>query len=791
MILRKTKKSKNGVEELPSKKLKAATTQNSLQYKYLYENGIMHVVEDVYSRTYDLLPITYTTATDTEQKIILSQYNSALNQLSNNDHFQLTLLVKKTPKGEYMEENAYAPRTDGFDHFREEFNTIIEDNYDKGHNNFKVGRFITLSTHAANQRDARRNLESMSDNFSEELRAIKSGLTPLEAMERLQVMNDILRPGAPLYGDYSDLEKQKLRSQDLIAPGVLNFNRPGKISFGINDKEGEVLFLRDYPRNLSDSMFKELTEAGIEMVLTIHGSPYSIAETNQSLRTASMDVEGEVLKQRSKSSHKGSGGDYIARGTREYYEDVNEQIDFVTETGDTQFSTTIMVYTWADNSDELRHNIQQINAVGKKFGANFEPFYLTQEQALNSILPLGKNYMDFEKSFVRDLLTPNLSVNSPYTSQDIQHKGGKFYGINLLSKNNILINRMSDELKNSNGGIMAVSGGGKSFAAKNEIISTLLARPKDEVIILDPEREYIPIAKEFKGQVVHVGPGSPVSINALDLEDTEGLGIEGNPIADKANFLLSIFGNILGRITPTQRTLIDRVTKEVYRQYDKPNLQDWFGVLKENQSEEARDLVGGLGIYIEGSLNMFAKNTNVDLNSRLTIYDTNSLKNEMAVFGYMVILDKIWNKVVENRRKGIVTWVYIDEFQILINPNQIQQLREAASNIYARIRKYGGNPTFMTQSAETMAATLEGRNIMFNSDFLILLQQKSGVLKALIEEFNLTDKQASYLSSPAAGAGLIIAGSNIIPFSNKIPKQTALFKLMDTKVNNDRQTSAG
>ncbi|WP_407351007.1 hypothetical protein [Lactococcus garvieae] len=154
-------------------------------------------------------------------------------------------------------------------------------------------------------------------------------------------------------------------------------------------------------------------------------------------------------------------------------------------------------------------------------------------------------------------------------------------------------------------------------------------------------------------------------------------------------------------------------------------------------------------------------------------------------------MDKIWNKVVENRRKGVVTWVYIDEFQILINPNQIQQLREAASNIYARIRKYGGNPTFMTQSAETMAATLEGRNIMFNSDFLILLQQKGGVLKALNEEFNLTEKQSSYLSSPAAGAGLIIVGSNIIPFSNKIPKQTALFKLMDTKVKNDRQTSTG
>ncbi|MGV8956305.1 VirB4-like conjugal transfer ATPase, CD1110 family [Lactococcus lactis] len=779
MILKKRKKSKN---QTSNKEQKSATTQNSLMYIALFENGLMHVVDKIFSNTYELGAITYTTATDREQKNILSRYNAAINQLSEHEHFQLTLLITKNPKEKYMQEAAYQFQNDGFDELRNEFNHILEANYDRGRNNFKVERYITLSTEADNQRKAMQRLEVVSDMFAEELREINSPLTQLNGMERLKVMNKLLRPGKPLYGSYKEIECSKRTTKDMIAPNFLEFNMRTKLDFQMDDKYGEVLYLREFPRNLSDELFKNLTEAEVEMAITIHGTPYSILETNQRLRNEVTDIEIEVINREMKATSRGYSTQHIARTTKELKADLDEQLEFVSETGDKQISSTFMIYVWADSKEQLQQDVAKIKAVGNKFGAVFEPFYLTQEMALNASLPLGKNYMDFERMFLRDLITPNLSINSPYTSMDVQHEGGTYYGINQLSKNNILINRSGEEMANGNGGIMAVSGGGKSFAGKTEMISTLLKNPKDEIIILDPELEYTPIASQLKGVVIPVAPGTNTAINIMELPDSKDIAKDDNPVALKADFLISIFGDLVGGLSSTQRGIVDTVTNNTYRKYSNPSLQDWYEELKADVRPQAQELVGELEIYVTGSLNMFAKPTNVNTDCRLTIYDMHALKNEMSVLGYMVILDRVWNKVAANKRKGITTRVYFDEFQIIMTPSQNELLRTKAADIYSRIRKYGGIPTFMTQSAETMLSTEQGRSILFNSDFLILLEQKLDVYKAIVDKYELTPKQASYLKNPGKGKGLIIAGGKVIPFNNTIPSDTKLYKIMDTKV---------
>lgn len=740
----------------------------------------MHVVDDVYSKTYDLGAINYTTAQLERQKTILSQYNAAINSLSEDNHFELNLLVTKNPKGEYMKETSYQLQKDKKDVLRKEFNKIIEENYDNGRNNWKVERFITLSTKANDVRNARKRLLNIGETFEDELNGVKISLKEQDGMERLRTMNKILRPGKPLYGDYQDIERSRRTTKDLIAPNFFDFKKAGKTAFQIDDNYGQVLYLRDFPKNLSDRMAKNLTEAETEMVITIHGTPYSVSNTTKKLRSESTDIGAEVIKREMKASERGYSTQHIARTIKEDQKDVDEQIEFVEETGDKQFSCTFLVYVWADSKESLYHQVAKVNTVGEKFGAVFEPLYLVQEQALNSSLPMGKNYLDFERTFVRDLITPNISINSPFTSQDVQHKGGIYYGINLLSKNNILINRMGSEMKNANGGIMAVSGGGKSFAAKSEITAVRLKNPKTEIIILDMEREYLPLADNLDGEVITVAPGSNTSINILELANEKYLQAGDSPIAIKSNFLISLIPNLMGPITASQRTKIDSALQETFREFANPTWLEWFDVLKRDPSEEARALVEGLGLYVTGSLNMFAKKTNVNLSKNLIIYDMYLLKNEMATFGYLAILDRIWNKVVENRAKGIETRVYIDEFQVIINPSQPEVLRVQAAEIYSRIRKYLGCPTFMTQSAETMLSTMEGRSILFNSDFLILLEQKGEVLDALVERFKLTDKEAMYLENNKVGTGLIVAGGQIIPFSNLIPEDTKLFELMNT-----------
>lgn len=794
MILNGIKKSKKQTSKAESKAKKqeqnkrVASTQNSLGYKYLFENGLMNVVDDIYSFTYDLDAVTYSTANEDEQVNILSRYNSAINQLSENEHFQLTLLVSKTPKGEYMEETSFpqlnqegTPEVVGT--LVDELNEIIEERYDDGRNNFKVSRYITLSTHAENQRIGQRKLDNIGDTFNEEIREVRSGLKKLDGMQRVKLLNSILRPAKEVYGTFEDIKLSNRTTHDMIAPNLLDFRSATKSDFQIDGNFGSVLYLREFPRNLSDQMFKEMTEAEVEMVATIHATSYSIANTNRRLRNEATDIEMDVIKREIKASSRGYNTQHIARTTKEFQADVNEQIEFVAESGDKQQSSTFLIYTWAESKEELNHNIKKVQAIGDKYGAIFEPFYLTQEWALNSSLPLGKNYMDFERTFLRDLITPNISINSPFTSVDIQQEGGKYYGINELSKNNIVINRKGKELLNANGGIMAVSGGGKSFAAKTEMITTFIKRPKDEIIIVDAEQEYKVIGQALGGQNIQVAPGSSTYINVMELPKSDDLSVDDNPIAIKSDFLVSLVGNLLKGLTPVQRSIVDSVTRTTYQTVVEPTLQDWYEILKKDTREEALELVGAMEIYITGSLNMFAKKTNIEQNSRVTIYDMHSLKNEMSSFGYMVILDRIWQRVVENNKKDVTTWVYFDEFQIIMNPSQEQQLRVQASDIYARIRKYNGVPTFMTQTAETMMSTIEGRSIMFNSAFLILLEQQGEVLKSLIQEFNLTPRQASYLRNPGVGKGLIIAGGQVIPFSNKIPDNTTLYKIMDTAPN--------
>jgi hypothetical protein len=784
----KTKKKLSKSEARRIKRLEknvSPTAQNTLRYKALFENGIMHTVENRYSQTFQLGELNYTTATEDEQSNIATKYNDAINSLSEKETFQLTLVVSKRTKAEYLKEQAYALQNDCFDVLREEENDLIVDAYEKGRNNYKISRFITLSTEGVDLENARRRLENISEPFAQEMLEIDATFEPLDGFGRMQVISDVLRPNIPLYGDFEDIRLSSLTTKDLVAPQYIDFSK-SNVDYEIDGRFCKDIYLRDFPRKLSDTMFKDLCATEQEMVVTIHAKPYSISDTNSRLRDQATDVEAEAIRREKKALENNQSPQYIARTTKENQNDVEKTIEFVSKTGDKQQLSTFIVHFSGETREELQQNEAKIKGVADKFGAVFAPLYMVQEEALNSTLPLGENYVDIEKNYVRDLITPNIAINSPFTSADVQHKNGKLYGINSLSKNNILINRKDDSLDNGNMGIVGPSGTGKSVTSKNEIISTLLKNPNDEVIIVDPEREYLPIAEYFDGEIVKIAPGSPNTINILDLPEESGLFSDDDPIANKSDFLLSLFTSLFHTVSEEQETIIDEVTTTTYDRFKQkghtPSLRDWYGVLCENHDPEAQELANKLKLYVTGSLNMFAGETNINLKKRLTVYDIYNLKNKFKPFGFMTVLDRIWNKVVENKLKGITTWVYLDEFHLLIDSNQVPVLRQKAEEIWSRIRKYGGLPTFMTQSTERMLQTPEGRSVFLNSDVLILLRhKKKDVRQLLVKEFGLTEKQENYLKTAPKGGGVIVAGSSAIPFSNTIPANTQLYKLMNTK----------
>ena len=119
--------------------------------------------------------------------------------------------------------------------------------------------------------------------------------------------------------------------------------------------------------------------------------------------------------------------------------------------------------------------------------------------------------------------------------------------------------------------ILLFSGSGKSFTAKNEIVSIALRDPNADIIIIDPEREYPKLVNQLGGQVVRISATSDNHINAMDMNSDYGDG--ANPVILKSEFILSLCEHLMGgsNLGPKEKSIIDRCTAKVYRVYQQGN----------------------------------------------------------------------------------------------------------------------------------------------------------------------------------------------------------------------------
>ncbi|HEU7997819.1 TPA: AAA family ATPase, partial [Streptococcus pneumoniae] len=350
-----------------------------------------------------------------------------------------------------------------------------------------------------------------------------------------------------------------------------------------------------------------------------------------------------------------------------------------------------------------------------------------------------------------------------------------YYGINQISSNIITIDRSL--LNTPSGLILGTSGAGKGMATKHEIITTKIKESGEntEIIIVDPEAEYSVIGRAFGGEMIDIAPDSQTYLNVLDLSEEN---MDEDPVKVKSEFLLSFIGKLLDRkMDGREKSIIDRVTRLTYQSFKEPSLEEWVFVLSQQPEEEAQNLALDMELYVEGSLDIFSHKTNIQTGSNFLIYNVKKLGDELKQIALMVVFDQIWNRVVRNQKLGKKTWIYFDEMQLLL-------LDKYASDfffkLWSRVRKYGASPTGITQNVETLLLDPNGRRIIANSEFMILLKQAKNDREELVQLLGLSKELEKYLVNPEKGAGLIKAGSVVVPFKNKIPQGTQLFDIMST-----------
>ena len=297
------------------------------------------------------------------------------------------------------------------------------------------------------------------------------------------------------------------------------------------------------------------------------------------------------------------------------------------------------------------NDTEALLTTARKHLCQFAVLKYQQMDGLNTAMPFGTRKIDA----FRTLTTESIAVFIPFRVQDIYHENGIYYGQNVISKNMIIADRR--QLLNGNSFILGVSGGGKSFAAKGEIENIILSSNAD-VIIIDPEREYSQLVKALGGEIINISATSPSHINAMDMNKEYGDG--ANPVILKSEFIMSLCEQLIGgtNLGAKQKSIIDRCTASVYRDYQQrgytgtvPTLQDFRAELLKQDEPEAKEIALAIELFTHGSLNTFAKPTNVDTDNRLICYDILDLGKQLMPIGMLVVLDSILNRITQNRAK--------------------------------------------------------------------------------------------------------------------------------------------
>ena len=345
---------------------------------------------------------------------------------------------------------------------------------------------------------------------------------------------------------------------------------------------------------------------------------------------------------------------------------------------------------------------------------------------------------------------------------------------------NMMCNKAN--LLNQSAFLLGVPGSGKSFSAK-ELIAFLILNTTDDVLICDPENEFGALAAALGKEtttVIHMAAGGKDRLNAMYMVDGYG---ENNPIVEKSQFIMSLVEQIdKAGVGPQQKSIIDRCTALVYQDAERTGkpatLCDLRNKLLEQPEEKAKEIALSLELFTTGSLDIFGHESTVDLDKRIVVFDIHGLGEQLKPTGLLVITDTILNRVTLNWKKGKRTHIFIDEFHVVFENEQSGIFFNSA---WRQFRKRNGYPTAITQNVEYLLDSVQASTMLSNSEFVVMLNQAFSDRAKLSKLLNISDEQMSYVTNADAGCGLIKYGSALVPFINRFPKDTELYRLMTTR----------
>ena len=752
------------------------SVQDTIPIRRLWPDGLFQF-GGKFSKTIRFSDINYAIASKEDKTSMFLGYSELLNALDTGSTTKITINNKRLNRRNFEQEILIPPQGDHLDGGRSEYNAMLLDKVTDSSNSMVQERYVTVSAHKKTPEEARTFFDRVMNDVTTRLNHLDSHCEELDAVERLRVLHDFYRVGeeSRFHIDLRECMKTGRSFKDAICPDSMEFR---KDHFIMGDRDGRAMFLKEYASYIKDSMINELTSLNRTMMLSIDVIPVPTDEAVREMQNRLLGVETNVTNWQRRQNSNNNFSAVVPYDLEQQRKETREMLDDLTTRDQRMMFAVVTLVHLADSKEELDSDTETLQSIARKHLCQLTTLNWQQDAGLVTALPMGLRRIDA----LRTLTTEALAVLMPFKAQEIRDRGGIYYGQNVISKNLIIADRK--QLLNGNGFVLGVSGSGKSFTAKREITALALST-QDDILIIDPESEYRPLVEGLGGEVVEISATSSNHINAMDME--QGYGEGENPVVLKSEFLLSLCEQSVGagKLSAKEKSIIDRCTAQCYHDYVRdgcrgqaPTLQDFHAELLRQPEAEARDVALALELFTEGSLNTFAKPTNVDMSSRIACYDIRKLGKQLLSMGMLVILDSFLNRITRNRRLGRNTWIYIDEIYLLF---QHEYSANFLFTLWKRVRKYGACCTGLTQNVDDLLQSHTARTMLANSEFLVMLNQASTDRLELARLLNISDNQLSYITNVDFGRGLIKCGSAIVPFMDNFPRHTQLYKLMTTK----------
>ena len=746
--------------------------QQVIPIQRIWNNGIFLVGKTKYSLTYKFSDINYAVASKEDKEAMFLDYSELLNSFDSGATTKITVALRRINKKDFEKEILLPFKEDGLDIYRQEYNQMLLDKA-IGSNGMVREIYLTVSVVKKNYEEAKNYFRRIGNDIVSHFAKLGSKCVELDAREKLRILHDFYRIGEEVnYNlDIKELMKKGHSFKDYICPDGFSFKND---YFEMGKKFGRVLFLKDYASYIKDSFIAELTDMNQNMMMSIDVIPIPTDEAVREVENRLLGVETNITNWQRKQNANNNFSAVIPYDMEQQRKESKEFLDDLTTRDQRMMFANLTLVITADTKEQLDADTETVLITARKHLCQIAPLKYQQLNGLNTALPIGVRKI----KNLRTLTTESLAVLNPFRVQEIFDKGGIYYGENAISHNLIMVNKAN--LLNQSSFLLGVPGSGKSFSAK-ELIVFLALSTDDDILICDPEGEYSALVKAMGGEVIGISASSSDHINAMDM--TEGYGDGANPVVDKSEFILSLFEQLDKKgLGPKEKSIIDRCTALVYDDYSKtgvvPTLMSLRAKLLEQPEREAHELALSLELFTNGSLNVFAHETNVNTNSRIISYDIYKLGKQLKTMGLLVITDAMINRVSENYRKGKRTHIFIDEIHVLFENEYSATFFNSA---WRQFRKRNAYPTAITQNVEYLLSSVDASTMLSNSEFIVMLNQAASDRKELAKLLNISDEQMSYITNSDAGCGLIRYGSSLVPFINRFPRNTKLYKLMTTK----------